>query len=107
MRVVPRQEWSDPGLQPERTQLAWQRTAIGVVIGCAVLALTVVREGHPYLGALAGVLGGFTAWWALVVASRRRISVQHPPWVPLLVASGVVAVLGLLGVVAAVERLAG
>lgn len=102
---VPLQGERDPGLQPERTQLAWQRTAIGVVLGCAVLSMTVARHGHAAIAALAALLGFATAWWALRTATRRRLAVQHPPWAPLVRAAGAVALLGLLGTAAAIQQL--
>ena len=61
----------DPGLQPERTTLAWRRTALAVVVG----SLVSIRVLPPVLGAGAwyapGLIGlAFAAWmwWA----ARRR-----------------------------------
>ncbi|MFD5215287.1 DUF202 domain-containing protein [Microbacterium sp. NPDC058345] len=65
----------DPGLQPERTELAWRRTALAIGVG-SLLALRVfpplARGGVELAASLApGLLGfGFAAW--LVVAARRR-----------------------------------
>lgn len=95
----------DPGLQPERTQLAWQRTAIGVVLGCAVLSMAAARQQRAVIAVLGALVGFATAAWALRTASRRRLAVQHPPWTPLLVACGAVAALGLLGTLAAIEQM--
>jgi uncharacterized membrane protein YidH (DUF202 family) len=60
----------DPGLQPERTRLAWRRTLLAVVVG----ALFSLRVLPPMLGAssiclsVGGVLAGGLLW----VGARRR-----------------------------------
>ena len=56
-------ELFDEGLQPERTQLAWQRTLLALGLGCAVSA----RVTAPYLGAL-GVAVALAGLVAVVVA---------------------------------------
>ncbi len=67
-----------PGLANERTALAWQRTALSVVLGAMVVArLTVGRLGAGVaVVALAGlVLGG---WVALEGVARYRTRRTHP-----------------------------
>lgn len=60
----------DPGLQPERTALAWRRTVLALAIG-AVFALRLLP---PVLGpwsiamALAGILSAAAMW---ILAGRR------------------------------------
>ncbi|WP_432546256.1 DUF202 domain-containing protein [Kineococcus sp. SYSU DK004] len=70
----PRPRVFDPGLQPERTALAWRRTALGVLVGSLVLA----RLLAPVLGgaALAVALTGAAAGTWLLVASGRRSAHQ-------------------------------
>ena len=80
----------DPGLQPERTALAWRRTALSVLIGSAAGA----RILAPHLGAGAVVLGvlgcGFGAWVHLVAGrSTHRRSAA-----PLAVTAGFCLLLG-------------
>ena len=58
----------DPGLQAERTAMAWQRTALGVG---AIGALLVHHAGVASWGALPGALGLLTAI-GLIVASEHR-----------------------------------
>lgn len=60
----------DPGLQPERTELAWRRTVLTVAVG-ALVALRILPAtlGPPGVGAaVAGLVLAAGLW---VVAHRR------------------------------------
>lgn len=60
----------DPGMAPERTALAWQRTALSIIFGSLLLARLTVRE----IGFLAIIAVGISIPLALWVyaESRRR-----------------------------------
>ncbi|WP_309128721.1 DUF202 domain-containing protein [Microbacterium sp.] len=65
----------DPGLQPERTELAWRRTALAIGVG-SLLALRLfpplAQGGVELVASLApGILGLLFAAW-LVVRARVR-----------------------------------
>jgi len=67
----------DPGLQPERTALAWRRTALAIGVG-SLIALRVLPEA---LGSLVwltpAVLGLMFAGWLWWRADRRyRVTTQ-------------------------------
>jgi uncharacterized membrane protein YidH (DUF202 family) len=71
----------DPGLQPERTALAWRRTALALAVG----ALIAFRLLLPVLGLwslAAGLLGTALASVIWVLAGRRargtREALRHP-----------------------------
>ncbi|MEU6342477.1 DUF202 domain-containing protein [Streptomyces sp. NPDC046977] len=71
----------DPGLQPERTRLAWRRTTLSF----AVAALLAGREAVLH-GVSAVVIGGLAlcalVWLAFTAVAQRRIAVlddARPP----------------------------
>ena len=99
-------------LQPERTALAWQRTAITALVSLVPPIVLALRLGLPMValgGALAAVLGA-----PLVVLVRRRFRELHDddrgysPFVPMTQVA-VVTVLAatggaVIGVAAAAAR---
>lgn len=52
----PGEPW-DPGLQPERTALSWQRTVLALAVGAMILSATAVRLEQPVLTVLAALVG--------------------------------------------------
>lgn len=61
----------DPGLQPERTELAWRRTALALGAGSLVAARLLPEVFQHAAWAFAG-LAGLIAATVLWVAARRR-----------------------------------
>ncbi|MFC8592680.1 DUF202 domain-containing protein [Streptomyces atroolivaceus] len=63
----------DPGLQPERTRLAWRRTTLA----CTVVALLAVRQalhgGSTGAGVLAVALS-LLAWLGFLGVAHRRVT---------------------------------
>lgn len=61
----------DPGLQPERTELAWRRTALSIAVGSLVamrLLPTALGSGWWIIPGILGVIFSVALWaW-----SRRR-----------------------------------
>jgi uncharacterized membrane protein YidH (DUF202 family) len=101
----------DPGLQPERTLLAWRRTSLGLVANGILL----LASGHGTsdvrlgLGIVVTVLA--LACWAAVSAVYRRSTRPQagPPGElgtdrVLRVAAGLVLVVGLFDLYAVVTR---
>ncbi|WP_404429496.1 DUF202 domain-containing protein [Microbacterium lacus] len=66
---------ADPGLQPERTLLAWRRTCLALAVASAVI----VRFGSESIGAFAAVLGivGIATAASAYIVSARRYSTAH------------------------------
>ncbi len=101
----------DAGLQPERTELAWSRTALSLVVG-GLLALRVLAPPFGTWGIVLG-LGGTLAGVLLGTAARRRARAisaalragrRLPPGGPVLCAVALAvaggALVGLVAVVA-------
>ena len=104
----------DPGLQPERTQLAWRRTALSLAIGSliAARALPVMFSSGAWI--IPGILG-VAAAGALWAAGGRRARVvdrallsaadpqqRMPDAVLLLALVGLTVAIGLVALVVAV-----
>ena len=95
------------GAAPERTALAWQRTGLGLVIGCFLVFTSAVRLGITPMAVLAGGLGLLIAALAVFVFSTSRYLRGDPAdaWRLLLVVAGAVIALGGLGAIAAVTTM--
>jgi uncharacterized membrane protein YidH (DUF202 family) len=93
------------GLQPERTALAWQRTAISASVAVLPLMLVDVRLGEWALvgvSALAGLV--ITSFAALLRRRVRHLSTERldlSPWPDMVRVAAATCILAALGVVTA------
>jgi uncharacterized membrane protein YidH (DUF202 family) len=91
------------GAAPERTALAWERTGMGVVVGCFLIFHSSYLFGLLPVGIVAVALGLLIAVLAVFAFPTDRYLRGDPAdsW-PLLAAVGIaVILLGLLGAVVA------
>lgn len=110
----PEQPWRrgvwDPGLQVERTKLAWQRTALSTV-ACTLVIARLVWTTHPVLGVIVAAAalgcGGMVGWTASHRDLRARMAIHRDERLPvgarlqlwltaLLVVAGVGAVISAI-----------
>lgn len=64
----------DPGLQPERTRLAWRRTTLSCTVAAVLAARAVLHGGASTTGLLAGALCLLLWLGFLAVAHRRMVA---------------------------------
>ncbi len=70
----------DPGLQPERTRLAWRRTTLSCTVAAVLAARAVLQQGRTPTGVLAGVLCLLLWLGFLAVAHHRMLALAaHRP----------------------------
>lgn len=96
----------DPGLQPERTALAWRRTVLAAAVGTALVTGAAERAGYHGVVVLSALLAAGLAA-AVLVHSRRPPSARTAPWPVLALAAGTVLALAALGVATAVASIVG
>ncbi|MET9483058.1 DUF202 domain-containing protein [Streptomyces sp. NPDC006638] len=62
----------DPGLQPERTGLAWRRTALACTVVAVLAARQAVHHGGTTTGAV-GIALTVLVWLGFVALTHRRL----------------------------------
>lgn len=62
----------DPGLQPERTRLAWRRTTLSATV-VALLAVRQALHSGAAPGTLVAVALSALAWLGFLLAAHRRV----------------------------------
>jgi putative membrane protein len=66
----------DPGLQPERTRLAWRRTALSMVVA-GLLAPRALYDAIGGFAVATGLVGAATGVALTMAAARRARRVLH------------------------------
>ncbi|WP_208865624.1 DUF202 domain-containing protein [Streptomyces viridochromogenes] len=69
---VPRDPDRDPGLQPERTRLAWRRTTLSVTVAAVLAVKTALHGGVSAPGIIACALC-CVLWLGFLGVAHRRI----------------------------------
>ncbi|MFI1420468.1 DUF202 domain-containing protein [Streptomyces sp. NPDC020731] len=71
----------DPGLQPERTRLAWRRTTLSATVAAVLAVKTALAGGVSAVGVVACALC-CACWFGFLWFAHRRIRVLAAAGVP-------------------------
>ncbi|MFJ6726721.1 DUF202 domain-containing protein [Streptomyces sp. NPDC091281] len=71
----------DPGLQPERTRLAWRRTTLAATVAAVLAVRSVLHGGATPAGVVAGALC-CGLWLLFLLLAHRRITALAATPVP-------------------------
>ncbi|MET8564964.1 DUF202 domain-containing protein [Streptomyces flaveolus] len=62
----------DPGLQPERTRLAWRRTTLSATVATVLAVKTALHDRHPAAGIVACAVCA-VLWLGFLRVAQHRI----------------------------------
>ncbi|WP_256104689.1 DUF202 domain-containing protein [Streptomyces sp. ODS05-4] len=72
----------DPGLQPERTKLAWRRTTLSATVAAVLAARQCAADGPGDPAGLLGAALTLLVWAAFLAVAHRRmraLAAHRPP----------------------------
>lgn len=85
----------DPGLQPERTRLAWRRTTLACTVVAVLAARQTTGDAWPAVGL------SVAAWLVFLAVAHRRMRAMDAARPPALSLRGAVATVGCVLALAA------
>ncbi|MEU6487002.1 DUF202 domain-containing protein [Streptomyces sp. NPDC046887] len=72
----------DPGLQPERTRLAWRRTTLSATVAAVLAARQCVADGPADPVRVLGAALSLLVWVAFLAVAHRRMRALAAPRPP-------------------------